>query len=47
MAQVKKAKNLADWFDQRLGTNKLIEVMMNKILDYQKILTGYGLWVWF
>lgn len=30
MAQVKKAKNLADWFDQRLGTNKLIEVMMTK-----------------
>lgn len=30
MAQVKKAKNLADWFDQRLGTNNLIEVMMTK-----------------
>ena len=30
MAQVKKAKNLADWFDQRLGTNNLIELMMTK-----------------
>lgn len=30
MAHIKKAKNLADWFDQRLATNKLIEVMMTK-----------------
>ncbi|MDY5184960.1 cytochrome bc complex cytochrome b subunit [Helicobacter trogontum] len=30
MAHIRKAKNLADWFDQRLGTNRLIEVMMTK-----------------
>lgn len=30
MAHIKKAKNLADWLDQRLATNKLLEVMMTK-----------------
>lgn len=30
MAHIRKAKNLADWFDQRLGTNRLIEVIMTK-----------------
>ena len=30
MARIGKAKNLADWFDQRLATNKLLEVMMTK-----------------
>lgn len=30
MAHIRKAKNLADWFDQRLSTNRLFEVMMTK-----------------
>ncbi|RDU71627.1 cytochrome bc complex cytochrome b subunit [Helicobacter aurati] len=30
MAHIKEAKNLADWFDQRLATNRLFEVMMTK-----------------
>lgn len=30
MAHIKEAKNLADWFDQRLSTNRLFEVMMTK-----------------
>lgn len=30
MAHVRKAKNLADWFDQRLSTNKFFEVMMTR-----------------
>ena len=30
MAHIRKAKSLGDWFDQRLSTNKLFEVMMTK-----------------
>ena len=30
MAHIKEAKNLADWFDQRLATNKFFEVMMTR-----------------
>lgn len=30
MAQIKKAKNLYDWFDQRLAVTKFMDVMMNK-----------------
>lgn len=30
MAHIKKANSLSDWFDQRLSTNKLFEVMMTK-----------------
>ncbi|RDU66752.1 cytochrome b [Helicobacter didelphidarum] len=30
MAHIKEAKSLGDWFNQRLATNELIEVMMTK-----------------
>ena len=30
MAHIRKANSLSDWFDQRLSTNKLFEVMMTK-----------------
>ncbi|MGL2390993.1 cytochrome b [Helicobacter pylori] len=30
MAEIKKAKNLGEWLDMRLGTNKLIKVLMTE-----------------
>ncbi|PUD25221.1 cytochrome b [Helicobacter pylori] len=30
MAEVKKAKNLGEWLDMRLGTNKLVKVLMTE-----------------
>lgn len=30
MAEIKKAKNLGEWLDMRLGTNKLVKVLMTE-----------------
>ncbi|GAA7357219.1 cytochrome b [Helicobacter pylori] len=30
MAEIKKAKNLGEWLDRRLGTNKLVKVLMTE-----------------
>ncbi|WP_131158747.1 cytochrome b [Helicobacter pylori] len=37
MAEIKKAKNLGEWLDMRLGTNKLVKVLMTEYWIHKNI----------
>lgn len=45
MSQIKKSKNLSQWFEDRLAVSKFWKVMVSELIP--KISTFYGRWVLF